>query len=169
MTFIIGIILSVLIIFGLYKIYKLHKHRIEEEKEHLEVLSKLNGLVMSSHLRMMEKIDKSAREKLKELEEKEKERVSNLRCTKRVLALILKELGVSYANLQALIATSEDAQLEWDLCVELERSNPLLDILGAQLGLTPTTIDKIFKYANGEIGKEDFDETDMVKGGIANG
>ena len=104
-----------------------------------------------------------------ELEEKEKERVSNLRCTKRVLALILKELGVSYANLQALIATNEDAQLEWDLCVELERSNPLLDILGAQLGISSTTIDKIFKYANGEIGKEYFDETDMVKGGVANG
>ena len=103
------------------------------------------------------------------LVQRELDRVSNLRCTKRVLALVLKELGVSYANLQALIATSEDAQLEWDLCVELERSNPLLDILGAQLGLTPTTIDKIFKYANGEIDKEDFDETDMVKGGIANG
>lgn len=105
----------------------------------------------------------------KELEKKEKERIYNLRCTKRVLALILKELGVSYANLQALIATNEDAQLEWDLCVELERSNPLLDILGAQLGLAPTTIDKIFKYANGEISKEDFDETDIVKGGIVNG
>ena len=100
---------------------------------------------------------------------REKERIANLRCTKRVLALVLKELGVSYANLQALIATSEDAQLEWELCVELERSNPLLDILGAQLGLTPTTIDKIFKYANGEIDKEDFDETDIVKGGVANG
>ena len=98
-----------------------------------------------------------------------KDRINNLHCTKRVLALVLKELGVSYANLQALIATNEDAQLEWDLCVELERSNPLLDILGAQLGLTPTTIDKIFKYANGEISKENFDETDIVKGGIANG
>lgn len=104
-----------------------------------------------------------------ELEEKEKERVANLRCTKRVLALILKELGVSYANLQALIATNEDAQLEWDLCVELERSNPLLDVLGAELGISSTTIDKIFKYANGGISKEDFDETDMVKGGISNG
>lgn len=103
------------------------------------------------------------------LVDREKDRVANLRCTKRVLALVLKELGVSYSNLKALIATNEDAQLEWDLCVELERSNPLLDILGAQLGLTPTTIDKIFKYANGEIGKEDFDETDMVEGGIANG
>ena len=101
--------------------------------------------------------------------QRELDRVSNLHCTKRVLALILKELGISYANLQALIATNENAQLEWDLCVELERSNPLLDILGVQLGLAPTTIDKIFKYANGEIGKEDFDETDIVKGGIANG
>ena len=100
---------------------------------------------------------------------REKDRTANLRCTKRVLALVLKELGVSYANLQALIATNEDAQLEWDLCVELERSNPLLDILGAELGISSTTIDKIFKYANGEIGKEDFDETDIVKGGIANG
>ncbi len=100
---------------------------------------------------------------------REIDRVANLRCTKRVLALILKELGVSYANLQALISTNEDAQLEWDLCVELERSNPLLDILGAQLGLSHTTIDKIFKYANGEISKEDFDETDIVKGGTANG
>ena len=100
---------------------------------------------------------------------REKDRIANLRCTKRVLALILKELGVSYANLQALIATNENAQLEWDLCVELERSNPLLDILGAELGISSTTIDKIFKYANGEIGKEDFYETDMVKGGTANG
>ena len=101
--------------------------------------------------------------------QREIDRVANLRCTKRVLALVLKELGVSYANLQTLIATNEDAKLEWDLCVELERSNPLLDILGAQLGVAPTTIDKIFKYANGEIGKEDFDETDIVKGGITNG
>ena len=101
--------------------------------------------------------------------EREKERVNNLHCTKRVLALVLKELGVSYANLQAIIATNEDAQLEWDLCVELERSNPLLDILGAQLGISSATIDKIFKYANGEIGKEDFNETDRVKGGAANG
>ena len=53
--------------------------------------------------------------------------------------------------------------------MELKRSNPLLDILGAELGISPTTTDKIFKYANGEIGKEDFDETDIVKGGIANG
>ena len=83
--------------------------------------------------------------------EKERERISNLRCTKRVLALILEQLGIQYSQLKSLIDSNPQAQLEWDLCVELERSNPLLDLVGAELGLTPTDIDNIFKYANGEI------------------
>ena len=83
--------------------------------------------------------------------EEEAERISHLQCTKRVLALMLQQLGVSYSQLKALIATNEQAQLEWDLCIELERSNPLLDIMGAQLGLTSEQIDNMFKYANGEI------------------
>lgn len=83
--------------------------------------------------------------------EVERERISHLRCTKRVLALILQELGVSYSRLKELIDNNPQAQLEWDLCVELERSNPLLDLVGAELGLTPTDIDNIFRYANGEI------------------
>lgn len=81
----------------------------------------------------------------------EEERISNLKCTKRVLALMLQQLGISYTQLKELIATNEQAQLEWDLCVELERSNPLLDIMGQQLGITPEQIDNIFKFANGEI------------------
>lgn len=86
-----------------------------------------------------------------EEEQREAERISNLRCTKRVLALCLQQLGISYTQLKELIATNEQAQLEWDLCVELERSNPLLDIMGKQLGITPEQIDNIFKFANGEI------------------
>ena len=86
-------------------------------------------------------------------EEEEKIRISNLRCTKRVLALILQQLGISYTQLKELIATNEQAQLEWDLCVELERSNPLLDIIGAELGLTHADIDNIFLYANGELSE----------------
>lgn len=85
-----------------------------------------------------------------EEQEKEIERVQKLKCTKRVLALMLQELGITYADLKALIATNEQAQLEWDLCVELERSNPLLDIMGAQLSLTSEQIDMIFKVANNE-------------------
>lgn len=87
----------------------------------------------------------------KEQEEKEKERISHLKCTKRVLALMLQQLGISYTTLKELIATNEQAQLEWDLCVELERCNPLLDIMGQQLGLSPQQIDVMFKYANGEV------------------
>lgn len=78
-------------------------------------------------------------------------RVAHLKCTKRVLALILQELGIPYSHLKTLIDSNEQAQLEWDLCVELERSNPLINIIGSELGLTPTDIDNIFKYANGEI------------------
>ena len=88
--------------------------------------------------------------------EKEAERVAKLTCTKRVFALMLQELGISYAQLKELIATNEQAQLEWDLCVELERNNPLLDIMASQLGITSAQLDGLFKYANGEITIEDF-------------
>lgn len=88
--------------------------------------------------------------------QKEKERIAKLTCTKRVFALMLQEFGISYTMLKELIATNEQAQLEWDLCVELERSNPLLDIMAAQLGITAEQLDGLFRYANGEITIEDF-------------
>ena len=91
-------------------------------------------------------------EEYKEKKAKEEaERVSHLKATKRVIALMLQELGITYTQLKALISSNEQAQLEWDLCVELERCNPLLDIMGSQLGLTPAQIDQMFKYANGEV------------------
>ena len=90
--------------------------------------------------------------------QKEAERVGNLKCTKRVFALMLKELGITYTQLKTLIATNEQAELEWDLCVELERKNPLLDIMAGQLGVTPEQLDGLFKYANGEITIEQFKE-----------
>jgi len=86
-----------------------------------------------------------------EQEKKEQERIGNLQVTKRVFALGLQKLGITYSQLKALIATNEQAQLEWDLCVELQRKNPLLDVMGAQLGVTPKMIDNIFLKANGEI------------------
>lgn len=89
----------------------------------------------------------------KKKEVEEKDRVSHLKCTKRVLALMLQQMGISYTRLKNLIATNEQAQLEWDLCVELERSNPLLNTMGQKLGITPEQLDIMFKYANGEIDK----------------
>ena len=82
--------------------------------------------------------------------EKERERIGNLQVTKRVFALALQQLGITYSQLKALIATSEQAQLEWDLCVELQRNNPLLDVMAAQLDVSSETLDMIFKRANGE-------------------
>ena len=88
--------------------------------------------------------------------QKERERITNLTCTKRVFALMLQELGISYTMLKELIATNEQAQLEWDLCVELERKNPLLDVMALQLGITSEQLDGLFRYANGELTIEEF-------------
>jgi hypothetical protein len=71
---------------------------------------------------------------------------------------MLQELGITYTMLKQLIATNEQAQLEWDLCIELERGNPLLDIMASQLGITSEQLDGLFKYANGEITLEQFRE-----------
>lgn len=83
-------------------------------------------------------------------EQKEKERIGNLTMTKRVFALGLQQLGITYSQLKALIATNEQAQLEWDLCIELQRNNPLLDVMASQMGITSMQLDNMFKQANGE-------------------
>lgn len=90
--------------------------------------------------------------------QKEAERIGKLTCTKRVFALMLQELGITYTQLKTLIASNEQAELEWDLCVELERKNPLLDIMAGTLGITPIQLDGLFMYANGEITIEQFRE-----------
>lgn len=97
-----------------------------------------------------------------EQEQKERERIAKLTCTKRVFALMLQELGITYTMLKQLIATNEQAQLEWDLCVELERQNPLLDVMAMQLGITSEQLDGLFRYANGEITIEQFREMYII-------
>ena len=92
-----------------------------------------------------------------ELSQAEAERIAKLKCTKRVFALMLQELGIDYLTvLLPLIESNPQAKLEWDLCVELERSNPLLDIMAGKLGVTPAQLDGLFRYANGEITFEEF-------------
>lgn len=89
--------------------------------------------------------------------EKERIRISHLKCTKRVLVLMLEQLQYNYFDvIQPLIDANRQAKLEWELCVELERSNPLLNTIGGQLGITSEQIDAMFKYANGEITEQEF-------------
>lgn len=85
-----------------------------------------------------------------ELVEKERQRIQGLKCTKRVFVLILQQLGISYSLLKEKIAENEQAQIEWDLCVELERSNPFINIIAEQMGFNSEKVDEIFKIANGE-------------------
>lgn len=93
-------------------------------------------------------IKKSDEEYEAEQEIKERERINNLTCTKRVFALGLQQMGMSYSQLKELISTNEQAQLEWDLCIELERSNPLIDTMAQQFGFESEKIDEIFIKAN---------------------
>ena len=83
-----------------------------------------------------------------EIEQLEREKINNLTCTKRVFALALQKLGITYTQLKEIISTNEQAQLEWDLCEKLERSNPLIDIMGEKYGLKTEDIDAIFIKAN---------------------
>ena len=85
-----------------------------------------------------------------EIEERERIRIGNLKATKRIFMFGLQQFGVTYSQLKELIATNEQAQMEWDLCMELERKNPLLDIMAAQFGITHEMLDYIFRKANGE-------------------
>ena len=86
-----------------------------------------------------------------EIELRKKERINNLKCTKRVFVLMLEKMGLDYfEQIEPLINNTRQAKLEWDLCVELERSNNLLDILATELGVTSKQLDLLFQYANGE-------------------
>lgn len=126
----------------------LNKPYTEEEKENfiVEYNHKLGSTIEETE-EGLQALGYTEEEK----EQQEKERVQKLKCTKRVLALMLQEYSISYKNqLKPLIESNEQAQLEWELCVELERSNPLLDQLGAQLNITSEQIDMIFKVANNE-------------------
>lgn len=92
-----------------------------------------------------------------EKEEQEQERIGNLQCTKRVFVLMLEQLGLDYfEQLEPAINNNRQAKLEWELCVELQRKNPLLDQLASQFGITSKQLDDLFKFANGEITQEEF-------------
>lgn len=89
--------------------------------------------------------------------QREAERVANLTCTKRVFVLMLEQLGFDYfTQIQPLIDANRQAKLEWELCVELQRKNPLLDIVASEIGVTSEQLDKLFKFANNEINQEEF-------------
>lgn len=80
----------------------------------------------------------------KELEEKE--RIAKLSLTKREVFLGLYQAkGVTPDMIKAQI-TDPQALIEFEYANDYYRGNPLIDIVGATLGITPEQLDKFFEF-----------------------
>lgn len=76
---------------------------------------------------------------------KEKERIAKLKLTKREVFLGLYQAkGVTPDQIEAQI-TDPTALIEFEYANDYYRGNPLIDIVGAQLGITPEQLDKFFE------------------------
>lgn len=74
----------------------------------------------------------------------EQEKIGNLTITKRDFMLAIQDKGITYEQVKNLVGLNPQAQIEWDLCVVLQRKNPLLDAVAMQVGITPETLNEIF-------------------------
>ena len=80
-----------------------------------------------------------------ELAQKEKVRIGNLKLTKREVFLGLYQAkGVTPEQIKAQI-TDPMALIEFEYANDYFRGNPLINIVGAQLGITPEQLDCFFE------------------------
>ena len=80
-----------------------------------------------------------------ELAQQEKERIAKLSLTKREVFLGLYQAkGVTPDMIKAQI-TDPMALIEFEYANDYYRFNPLIDIVGATLGITPEQLDKFFE------------------------
>lgn len=80
-----------------------------------------------------------------EQEQKEKARIAKLSLTKREVFLGLYQAkGVTPDQIKAQI-TDPAALIEFEYANDYFRGNPLIDIVGATLGITPEQLDKFFE------------------------
>ncbi len=81
-----------------------------------------------------------------ELAQKERERIAKLKLTKREVFLGLYQAkGVIPEQIKAQI-TDPMALIEFEYANDYFRGNPLINIVGAQLGITPEQLDKFFEF-----------------------
>lgn len=77
---------------------------------------------------------------------KERERIAKLKLTKREVFLGLYQAkGVTPDMIKAQI-TDTQALIEFEYANDYYRGNPLIDIVGATLGITPEQLDKFFEF-----------------------
>jgi hypothetical protein len=80
-----------------------------------------------------------------ELAQQERERIAKLSLTKREVFLgLYRAVGVTPDQIKAQI-TDPSALIEFEYANDYFRGNPLIDIVGASLGITPEQLDKFFQ------------------------
>ena len=80
-----------------------------------------------------------------EQKQKEKERIAKLKLTKREVFLGLYQAkGVTPDMIKAQI-TDAQALIEFEYANDYYRGNPLIDVVGAKLGITPEQLNKFFE------------------------
>lgn len=113
-----------------------------------------NGYIIKELPTQIEAWGYTKEEEEERREEEIKELLPSLTCTKRVLVLMLEQLGKDYfEEIKPLINNNRQAKLEWELCGEVKRDNPLVNIIGNELNINDKQIDKLFLYANGIVDK----------------
>ena len=78
--------------------------------------------------------------------QKERERIAQLKLTKREVFLgLFQAKGVTPDMIKAQI-TDPQALIEFEYANDYFRGNPLIDVVGASLGITPEQLDKFFEF-----------------------
>ena len=82
----------------------------------------------------------------KEKEQKEAERIANLKLTKReVFLAIFNDSGITPDTIRASIK-NPSALIEMDYANEYYRGNPLIDLIGGSLGYSTEQLDYLFEH-----------------------
>lgn len=89
------------------------------------------------------------------LAQEEREKLDGLSLTKREVFLALyKDKGITPEQLRAQLEDTE-AQIEFDYANSYFRGNPLINLIGANLGYTSAQMDYLFKHGEFEKPNED--------------
>jgi hypothetical protein len=80
-----------------------------------------------------------------ELEQQERERIAKLKLTKREVFLGLYQAKQVTPEMIKAQITDPQALIEFEYANDYYRGNPLIDIVGATLGITPEQLDKFFE------------------------
>ena len=120
----------------------LNKPCTEEERENFIVEYNHNqGLIIEETETEIRALGYTEEEKA----QKERERIGNLKLTKREVFLgLFQAKGITPDMIKAQIQDPQ-ALIELEYANDYFRGNPLIDIIGAQLGITSEQLDKFFE------------------------